>query len=466
MPSRHMTSKLRPLTVVIAVLAIQSLVRAGDLAETCRVRVTNSVDGTVQVSLDKGKSYLTVGRVTRPATRCTDGFAASAYAEAGRITATAVHALRVKSPSSSGTPQVFSIIPREFAVPGVGFGTGEVAGASGIYTDIPAGTAIFRNLSPLVGNPVLIEKDGGLQILPLNYRPSPGDILVILVEVHEDRPDELVIENREGGSVEAVYPDHSEVIASVEQPVSGVGRFDATEYTGVGCVNTNHPGCITISTAPVLGNGKGVTEPRGGFQILPSRHASRIGSIPQYMVVRPASPDAPPLEGLPLLFSEYIGLASDPVSLANSFRVDIRVGTGDWQPLPSMLGKDDHALTDLSGGGVMYIRLRFPDRSGKWLEHQLEIASDDYLRRRYGGRPTSGVLTVSLQGSDLTEVRLASLSVDGQFRGLSTAWPYTFSIDTAKLPEGEHSLEIRGVDDTGVMVKSSRTLFYTVGANP
>ncbi len=458
-----MTRNLRNLIPLVAVLAIASFSSADDLTETCRIRVTNSVDGTVQVSVDKGKTYSTVGRVTRPASRCTQGFAASGYAEAGRITATAVHAIRIKSPSSDSIPQVFSIIPREFAVPGVGFGTGEVAGASGIYTDIPAGTAIFRNLSPLVGNPVLLEKEAALRVLPVNYSPSPGDTLVILAQVHDDQPDELVIENRRGGSVVAVYPDHTDIIATVEHPVRGIGRFDATEFTGVGCINTNHPGCITVSTAPVLRNGKGSIEPRGGFQILPSKHAYRIGFIPQYMVVGPATTDSPALEGSPLLFSEYIGLAFDPISPANSFRVDVRVGGGDWRPLPTLIGKDDDALTDLDGSGVTHIRLRFPKRSEQWIQRQLGAASDDYIRRRYEGRPpASGILRFSLEGGDLTEVRLASLYVDGQFRGLSTSWPYAFNVDTGKLPPGEHSVEIRGADETGFVAKTSKKLFYTI----
>lgn len=324
-----MTRSMRHLVLLAVILALSTHLSASgnDLTEMYRIRVTNCVDGAVQVSLDRGKSYVTVGRVTRPASKCIQGFAASGYAADGTVTATAVHAIRIKSGMNGGVPQVFSIIPREFARPSNAFETGEVAGDSGIYTDIPAGTAIFRNLSPLVGNPVFLEKGEILRPLPLGYVPSLSDTLVIVAQAHDRQPSEVVIENREGGSVRAVYGDHSETIAIVERPVLGIGRFDATEYTGVGCINTNHPGVITISTAPV--QTRGTREPRGGFQILPSKHAVRIGHIPQYMVVAPPTTDSLPLEGSPLLFSEYIGLAYDPFSPKNSFRVDVQVGDAD-----------------------------------------------------------------------------------------------------------------------------------------
>lgn len=450
---------MKRVTVLLAALRVLSGAAAApaqDLTEIYRIRVVNAVDGPVQVSLDRGNSYVTVGRVNRPATKCIQGFAASAYAKPGTVTATAVHAIRLKAGTiGKDIPQVFSIIPREFAVPGATFTTGEVAGSSGIYTDIPSGTAVFRNLSPLVGNPVFLETKVALRPLPTGYVPSVGDTLVIVVQEHGRRPDEIVFENRTGGRVEALYADRRDTIAVVERPVLGVGRFDATEYTGVGAVNTNHPGVITVSTAPLLSKAK--VEPRGGFQILPSRHAQRIGWIPQYMVVAPPPARSLPLEGAPLLFSEYIGLASDPASPANSFRVDVRVGGGDWRSLPTLLGRKDDAISSVS-----HVRIRFPARSAEWLGRQLLAARDDHLRRKYGGRPPAkGMLEFALSAGDSGSVRFASLYVDGEFRGISSASPFSFTVDAGKLSPGEHCAEIRGTDDAGAVVRSARQWFYT-----
>jgi len=248
----------------------------------------------------------------------------------------------------------------------------------------------------------------------------------------------------------------------VERPVLGIGRFDATEYTGVGCINTNHPGVITVSTAPVLT--KGTREPRGGFQILPSKHAVRIGYIPQYMVVAPPTADSRPLEGSPLLFSEYIGLAYDPFSPKNSFQVDVQVGDTDWRPVPVLVGRHDDALTDIEGKSVTRIRLRFPERSIVWLRCQLAIASDSYLTTRYRGKPpASGMLSFSPPGRDLKDVRFVSLYVDGEFRGINGSRPYSFTVDTGKLSVGEHCVEIRASDDTGAALGATKHWFYTTG---
>ena len=72
--------------------------------------------------------------------------------------------------------------------------------------------------------------------------------------------------------------------ATVARPVKGVGRYDGTSFTGVGAVNTNHAGVITISTAPIQppGDPSQVVEEAGhhlpiGVQPLPS-HRSTIAS--------------------------------------------------------------------------------------------------------------------------------------------------------------------------------------------
>lgn len=458
MISRAEMRRLLLLLAAICMLSRTADASVRDLTEIYRIRIVNEVDGPVQVSLDQGKSYATLGRVNRPATTCIQGFAASAYARNGTVAATAVHAIRVKAGSiGKDIPQVFSIIPKEFAVRGGSFGTGEVAGGSGIYTDIPAGTAIFRNLSPYVGNPVFVQTGRTLRALPPDYKPSPRDTLVIVVEEHDRRPTEIIIENRRGGRVDAVYGDGREMIATVEYPVRGIGRFDATEYTGVGAINTNHPGVVTVSTAPLPGP-LDSSEPRGGFQILPSKHARRIGRIPQYMVVAPVADDSPPLEGAPVLFSEYIGLAHDPSTPSRSFLVDARMGGTEWRPLPALVGKKDDALA-----AVSHFRLRFPERSAESLERHVRASVEAYLRSKYGKKPPStGILTFSLPNADLEGARFASLYVNQEFKGISSTPPFSFSIDSGKLPPGEHCVEIRGSNEAGVVVRSTKQWFYTV----
>lgn len=449
---------------IIALLALLSSLGADEKEqETHRIRVHNVRGGLVQVSVDQGESYTTVGRVMLPAIRSMPGFAASEYAESGTVAAIAVHAIRVRSGGASPgntRPLVFSIVPREF----LGSSTGYENGYSGVYTDIPAGTAIFRNLSPLVGNPVFLELKGRLRPLSRDYIPSAGDTLVITVLVPRRRPSEIIMENHPGGAVEAIYNGVAERIAVVEKPVTGTGRFDATEYTGVGCINTNHCGVVTVSTAPNIGQTRKDEERRGGFQILPSRHAHRIGMIPQYMVVAPTDPHSAALEGYPPLFEGFIGLASDTERPERCFRVDVRAGGVDWLSLKRLIGKNDRSFLDYDGAGrqITHLRLTLPDVSDEWLAQQVRKNADAHIARTYGGRkPAGGQFNFTLSGTDVSTVQMASLYVDGEFRGISTTPPFTFRINSEKYDPGEHRVEIRGLNGAGLVVVTTADWFYT-----
>ena len=144
--------------------------------ETHRIRIVNGVDGAIQISTDKGQTWHLIGRVTAPATQSLMGYSASGYAQPGTVAATAVHGLRIRvgdldtpDPLLNQRPaaRVFTQTPNLFG--------GHVSGLSGIYTTIPVGTSIFRELSPLVGNPVFLDRAGKRQIcrpVPLNYIPQ------------------------------------------------------------------------------------------------------------------------------------------------------------------------------------------------------------------------------------------------------------------------------------------------------
>lgn len=311
--------------------------------------------------------WATVGRVLRPATAAVTTFPAARYAAPGTVAAIAVHGIRIRLPASGGTLRGISIQPREFGHLPHRYG-GHVPGPSAILTDIPAGTAIFRELAPLVGDTVRLERSGAARDIPPGWRPSPGDVLRIDSVEPEDAPQEIVLENRPGGSVEAVFRDGSRKrLARVIRPVRGTGRFDGTAYTGAGALNTNHGGVITISTAPALrpeDEGR-PPECRGGFQIIPSGHARSQPVMPQSMVVAPLE-EAPPLEGQPPLFAGVLSLGDgSPV-------VEMLAPGAGWVPLPAILGKHDDSFTKAglarlgirAGGdaGAFRILLRARDR--------------------------------------------------------------------------------------------------------
>ena len=445
-----------------------------EMRELYRIRFINREGGPVDVceAVRRGGRYHRVGTVTRAAAATALGFSASVYAPPGAVAATAVHGIRIKVSGERGCrrgdARIISILPKEFAASPKGFG-GHIAGMSGIHTDVPAGKAIFRNLAPFVGNQVLLTRGGAQLPLPSGYTPRDGDELIVVVCIPARYPKEIIVENHRGGRVEAVYAGGREIVGRVERPVTGVGRFDATAYTGVGRINTNHAGVLTISTAPVTSAGNdGSRETRGGFMIQPSRHARDAKEVSQVLVVGPASPGAPPLEGSPPLFSGCIGLAHDPAREENSFRVDVKTSDSDWRPLPPLVGRSDAALMKLPNGAVTHIRIRFPAFSADWVRAEIERCRSSYLdvcrarALRNGTIATGPTVDFRLDPSisEMERVRLTCLYVDGRFRGASDTPEHTFSLNIENWPEGEHIVELRGIDAGGGIVKRVRKTFF------
>lgn len=468
-------------------LVCQQAVAQGE--ELFRIRVHNAVGGAIEVSADGGNHYATVGKVVRPATRLVPGFAASRYAPVASVAAVAVHGLRIKvrpplpgEPKNASETMMMSLVPREFHTPPPGY-AGHMADRSGIYTDIACGEAIFRNLAPFVGNPVRLELPDRLVPFPEDYQPHLDDRIVILVLRPPEMPREIVFENWKGGQVIACFEGRDpQPIARVVRPVLGVGRYDGTTYTGVGRINTNHCGVITISTAGVTGfllpEGRG-SERRGGFQIEPVQHAQQVSRYaPQVMVVEPLEGQGP-LEGQPPLFSGYIGLFWDRQSPERSFLAEVKIDNGAWEAMPEVVGKQDDAftarrLTDYFRSlgverqvtsGVTHLRVCFPRLDKSTVAHFLEgypsVASTEPASAT-STNPTrvQGVVTLNVELKNITDVSqiaMLIIYVDGRFVAMLNTSPFRHDLDTRRLSNGLHEVELRAVDAAGSIIAQKKT---------
>ncbi|MCA1595596.1 MAG: hypothetical protein LC772_04115, partial [Chloroflexi bacterium] len=355
-PPSHFPASIRPgalaavLLLALAMLGAGQRCRAASTIEVCRIRIENRTGGEISASSDDGHSYNVVGHVLAPATTLVRGFSATAWAQDGTVCATAVHGIRVCVAHRGGRGLLFSLIPREYRRLPDSFG-GQRSGSAGIYTDIAAATSIFRNLAPLVGNPVFVERQGVLHNIRPGYIPEESDVLVIVVAQPSRMPEEIDFDNRVGGVVEEIFSNGERTaVARVVHPVYGIGRYDATSYTGVGRINTNHPGVITISTTEESGvdisDEERGWERRGGFQIVPSVHASDFHAPPPaMMIVAPPPGSNRPLEGTPPLFSGLIGLNSTAPDDAASYRVQVRIDRGPWEQMPDLTGIDPLLFT-------------------------------------------------------------------------------------------------------------------------
>lgn len=450
--------------------------------EDYRIRIENIPAGLVQVSLDQGRTYWTIGRVTRPANAHIIGFAAASYVSAGSVAAIATHGIRIKTGQlalgmgKTQIPLIFSIVPRQFAKLPAGYG-GHVPRSAAILTDIDAGHSIFRNQSPYVGSPVYLQRRAGLEPLPENYTPQVGDVLVITVEHPKDPPRWIEFENKRNGKVTAHFAEgQSADIARVIRPVKGVGRYDGTTYTGTGAVNTNHPGVITVSTAPLMPpetQEGGLAETRGGFMVQPSRHAREQGeSSPQVMIVAPIDESSGRLEGCPPLFRGYINLYRYVDKPQHSYRVQIRIDDGDWEDLPAFTGKVDDAFgprvmqdyfaksgrSIVVKSGVTAVRILFPDYDQRALQLDLAKEAHAYSAKAVSqaGKRVSGVVSIG-PTKFRKKVCIVNLYVDGRLTSTINEWPYRFSWDSRSVPNGWHSIEFEQVCDSD-RIMTERTI--------
>jgi hypothetical protein len=454
--------------------------------ELFRIRVENHDGGAVSVLPGQGSSQIPVGRVLKAATATVPGHAASVWAKPDSVSAVAVHAVRIRIGGirpGAEAPESVSIVPREFRYPPEDFG-GPVAGDSGIYTDIPAGAAIFRDLSPYVGSPVYLEIESRLRPLPSDYTPRVGDVLVISVQRTTSPPKYIEIENWKEGAVLSVAPDGTRTeIAKVRKPVLGVGRFDGTSLTGVGAINTNHTGVITVSTAPIadtsVPEGMG-QERRGGFQIVPSNHALMLPITPQTLIVEPKDQTSGGLEGTEPLFSSCLGLAWEEGKPGVSFRVQVKIDNGEWESMPTIVGKHDtafgasalSALFTRTGtprqvtSGVTHLRIALPEITPDFVQRVADASRREVPPEQgavVAGRKDealSGIVTLRATVTNPGPTEFVLFYVDGTLVGMTNTQPYTFDWDSHTVADGEHDVEVAAVDEQGARVISTKKTVY------
>ena len=273
------------------------------------------------------------------------------------------------------------------------------------------------------------------------------------------------------------------------RPVTGVGRYDGTTFTGVGCVNTNHGGVLTISTAPTCLPGAlegGPEETRGGFMVQPWYHVAAQGEAKsQVMVVRsisktgrpmdPAAKPEPGLEGTAPLFDGCINLSKFPDHPENSFRAQIKIDDGPWEQMPKIVGKIDNAFTPeylnsyfaKAGSdrkitkGVTAIRLLFPEYDPKLIAADLAQEVIDYLHRalKSGAVGRKGHIAVA-PARLRRDARMVTYYVDGHIEHISNIYPFDFDWDTTTVMNGFHGIDIETlVDPTTPPIEESSLVF-------
>lgn len=424
-----------------------SVIRAEDLLW---ISLENKVNGVVRASLNQGRSWVTLGRVVKPGKGAVRAFPASKWGKIGTIVAISSYALHIKV--SEG--EVFSILSKEMSSIPQGFG-GQPPGEAGILTDIKTGTLIFKDLAPLVGSKVYIREGYTLKELPNPYSLKGDEELFIIVEGKE-LPQGVVIENRKGGNAYVISQGGRLPFGKVEKPVTGIGRFDGTEFTGVGKINTVHPGALTVSTVPAEGV-RFDDRLSGGFQILPKENAGDgyFSTSPPYLIIAPLTGN---LAGQFPLFDGTIGLWDFD---GKGYMVEASWDGVKWEEFPVLKGKIDDLSAYLEKvykgkhKGIMdFIRIVFP-------KIDIKKGIREALKRKISeeARIVRGELEVEvrLKGEG---AKIVDLKIDGKLRAVKNFPPYILSVDTSGLTDGEHIIEVSAKDENGDVLASQSQKIY------
>ncbi len=355
--------------------------------ESQRVWVHNVAGGEILGSRDGGVTWVKLGRVMSPISggvwrpTIDGGVLAFNFLRGDSQTfATAVNAIHLRFSDPAGyqlpedpeaplvAPHAVSLMPKKSSTSS-GSDTDMTRVA---LTDIPPGTSLFGpEWSPKVGSKVLMGDGVTFKPIPYDYGPDNKVLershILIITERMNPEIESLEFENHAGGKVTLKRAGEDPFqAAKVVQPVSGIGRFEGSEFIPkMGTVRANHPGVFCIGTTDVNLDTE-ITHPipaelinelRGGFQILPSHHyrdrsMNSGGDHPYvYLVVGPIQ-DPPHLKRYDMGIDGAYPL----------FFQGVRAGTG----VTSFKFKGDERWYDISDALALG---KFKSSDGKVLKH-------------------------------------------------------------------------------------------------
>lgn len=414
------------------------------------ISVENKPNGLIKASLTGGRSWVTLGKVIRAGKGVAKAFPAVKWGKDGTVVAMSSYAIHIRV----NEKEVFSIVSKEMMNIPPGFG-GYMPGEAGIVTDINAGTLLFKDISPLLGSKVYLKLGNELQELPQSYSLEGNEELFIIVEERE-LPQGIVIENKKNGNAYVIKEGKRTPFAKVEKALTAIGRFDGTEFTGLGRINTVHPGAITVST--VFADGERFdSKLSGGFQILPIENTVEeyFSTASPYLIIAPL---ADSLAGQYPLFDGTIGIWDFE---GKGYKVEASWDNIKWEEIPILRGKIDDLTTYLEKtfkgkykGTMSLIRIVCPQVSVR--NGMKEILKENISKV---ARIVRGELEVEirLKGEG---AKIVDLKIDGKLRAVKNFPPYIFSVDTRGLVDGEHIIEVSAKDENGDVLASQTQKIY------
>ncbi len=414
--------------------------------EQYRLRFVNEAEGPIEYSLDGGRQWELLGKVTRAAAAVTPSTSVLSVVQPGTVAGVQPEQLLLRLPADKRQLRSLRILAK-----------GQAPLSAAIMTDIPPKSSIFRTLAPPTGSRLLIETEAGAEPMPPGWMPKQGDHLIISVSKQPPGdPPSVVIENKEGGEV--VYSTTGglpQIIAKVKQPLKGIGRYGGTERGGLGMIPAWSPTAVVVSTASTLRRMTDENQPvedRGGFVIQPAEPQLRGATHPASQILLEALPEGDVKPAI----ARFFGLSA-PVSTGDPLdrqptRVEISIDGGDWEPVPDLRGTINEeamlkALSEAYGGkrkiekGITSIRILFGTVQEANFRRRLQLAATPLAEQVQRGKVT---ISANVMGEGVAYV---SFRLNGIQQKITNQKPFSWEWDTRKWSNGEHLLEIRGLDE-------------------
>ena len=424
--------------------------------ELYRIRIFNQAGGVVELSADGGSVWEPLGKVTRPATTVSASTDVITIAPPSSVAAVTPEHLIVRIPAGKSGNRTFRIMAKD-----------EAPNASGVSTDIPNRGPLFRGIAPPVGSAVSVERAGKLVTLGAGYVPHAGDRFVIQVTAPPTTDaTTITFENKVGGDVVLSSQNGvPKVLAKVKQPLKGIGRYAGTERAGSGTVLSWSPTAVLVSTAGTLrkeGPKSELPEERGGFVVQPAEPALRGTTHPasQLLIEAVAEGEAKPVVS-PFFAIPAPLTTADPLDTKPT-RVEVRIDGQEWEPCPDLRGTIDEedlvkAVQAAVGDkrtvkeGITHLRFVYVPMGGGDLQRRLRLAVTPAAEAVQRGKV---VISANVMGEG---IKFVQFFLNGRLVQLTNQPPFNWHWDTTQISNGEHLLEIRGLDDRLATVTSALT---------
>jgi hypothetical protein len=177
--------------------------------EAFRLRWTNSEFGAIEASLDRGRTWLLLGRVLRPASETSIG----GSMPVGKVERSSRHGIAF----SAGNGRLVRLLPDS---------TGNRRDLSAALANVPPTAGLFNHAMPPTGAVVRQTAARRTVDLPDGYIPQDGDVLEVQIPVGSDTRERLSNWVRDAAER---YRELSEarLAATGQKPVSGILTVNA-----------------------------------------------------------------------------------------------------------------------------------------------------------------------------------------------------------------------------------------------